>query len=100
KEYEAQGWYKAGDTARRADYQIWCGPSMGAFNEWVSGTPLAAVENRRVTTVAHALMEGAARLVRAAALRRAGLALPPGLPDITPRLPARPATPTPARSPA
>ena len=96
----SSAWANRGEPGRQLDYQIWCGPSMGAFNEWVSGTPLAAVENRRVTTVAHALMEGAARLVRAEDLRRAGIALPPGLPDITPRLPARPATPTPARSPA
>ena len=28
-------WAIAGDPARRMDYQIWCGPAMGAFNDWV-----------------------------------------------------------------
>ena len=30
-------WAIDGDADRRADYQIWCGPAMGAFNAWVAG---------------------------------------------------------------
>jgi trans-AT polyketide synthase/acyltransferase/oxidoreductase domain-containing protein len=31
-------WANAGDPSRVMDYQVWCGPAMGAFNEWVKGT--------------------------------------------------------------
>ncbi len=27
-------WANAGVEDRQVDYQIWCGPAMGAFNEW------------------------------------------------------------------
>ena len=27
----------AGDTSRRTDWQVHCGPAMGAFNEWARG---------------------------------------------------------------
>jgi trans-AT polyketide synthase, acyltransferase and oxidoreductase domains len=30
-------WANQGDADRKIDYQIWCGPAMGAFNEWVQG---------------------------------------------------------------
>ena len=33
-------WATAGEPARQIDYQIWCGPAMGAFNQWVKGSPL------------------------------------------------------------
>ena len=29
-------WAIDGDTTRRTDYQIWCGPAMGAFNRWTA----------------------------------------------------------------
>ena len=44
----------------RVDYQIHCGPAMGAFNAWARGTPLENWRNRHVDAVAVALMEGAA----------------------------------------
>ena len=31
-------WSNRGETGREMDYQIWCGPSMGAFNDWVKNT--------------------------------------------------------------
>ena len=31
---------------RKMDYQIWCGPAMGAFNRWVRGSFLADRSNR------------------------------------------------------
>ena len=58
------------------DYQVWCGPAMGAFNEWVAGSSLAAPEQRRVATVARNLMYGAAVLARASMVRLQGLQLP------------------------
>lgn len=66
-----------GDTAKVADYQIWCGPAQGAFNEWVAGTFLEKLENRTVRQIAWNLMEGAARLTRAAQLRAVGVAVRP-----------------------
>lgn len=57
-------WANIGDNDRQADYQIWCGPSMGAFNEWVLGTFLAEPQNRDVVTIAMNLLFGAAVLSR------------------------------------
>ncbi|MFE9828681.1 PfaD family polyunsaturated fatty acid/polyketide biosynthesis protein [Streptomyces halstedii] len=69
-------WAITGETARRADYQIWCGPAMGAFNRWVAGSFLADPANRSVTQIALNLLEGAAVLTRAHQLRTYGVPLP------------------------
>ena len=66
-------WARSGEVARRADYQIWCGPAMGAFNDWVRGSFLEPIENRSVVQIALNLLEGAARLTRAHQLRLAGV---------------------------
>jgi hypothetical protein len=52
-------WANRGEKGRELDYQIWCGPSMGAFNAWVKGTDLERPENRKVTRVAEEIMKGA-----------------------------------------
>ncbi|MEU3225187.1 PfaD family polyunsaturated fatty acid/polyketide biosynthesis protein [Streptomyces sp. NPDC006976] len=70
-------WAITGHGARRADYQIWCGPSMGAFNQWVAGTWLAEPGHRTVVQIALNLLEGAAVLTRAHQLRTHGVPLPP-----------------------
>jgi PfaD family protein len=70
-------WANAGLADRRMDYQIWCGPAMGAFNEWVKGTYLEAPAERQVVTVALNLLVGACALTRAHALRIQGFPLPP-----------------------
>jgi PfaD family protein len=62
-------WANAGEPSRKLDYQVWCGPAMGAFNEWVKGTPLETPAQRRVVPVAHALLTGAAVILRQLALR-------------------------------
>ncbi len=69
-------WATHGETDRIGDYQIWCGPAMGAFNEWVRDTPWAAPENRRAADIAAALLDGAAYQSRLAQLRFAGVRLP------------------------
>ncbi len=69
-------WAIDGDPARRLDYQIWCGPAMGAFNSWVTGSFLAAPANRTVAQVAKNLLEGAAVLTRAHQLRTYGIPIP------------------------
>ena len=56
-------WAITGDMDRRMDMQIWCGKSMGAFNQWAHGTVLEAPENRTVVAVADAIMSGAALII-------------------------------------
>src|SRR5439155_671323 len=29
-------WANAGEPTRQGDYQVWCGPAMGAFNDWAN----------------------------------------------------------------
>jgi PfaD family protein len=61
-------WARMGEEDRKRDYQIWCGPAMGAFNAWAAGGPLEDVRHRTVEAVATALMTGAARETRASRL--------------------------------
>ncbi|MEO0685061.1 MAG: PfaD family polyunsaturated fatty acid/polyketide biosynthesis protein, partial [Cyanobacteria bacterium J06649_11] len=39
-------WSNSGEKGRETDYQIWCGPAMGAFNNWVKDSYLAQAQNR------------------------------------------------------
>jgi PfaD family protein len=71
-------WANAGHPDRQLDYQVWCGPAMGAFNEWTAGTFLAGPENRTVVLVARNLLYGAAVHLRRQAFRQQGVDLPPG----------------------
>jgi hypothetical protein len=57
------------------DFQIWCGPSMGSFNEWVQGTYLEKPENRRVVDVILQILNGAAYLKRINMLHSQGVRL-------------------------
>jgi trans-AT polyketide synthase, acyltransferase and oxidoreductase domains len=69
-------WAISGDTTRRADYQIWCGPAMGAFNSWVKGSFLEDPTQRTAVQIALNLLEGAAVATRAQQLRTFGVAVP------------------------
>ena len=71
-------WANLGDASRKMDYQVWCGPAMGAFNEWTRGTFLEKPENRRVVLVAQNLLWGAALHLRRQYLRAQGIQLPIG----------------------
>jgi len=71
-------WANAGEPSRVMDYQVWCGPAMGAFNEWTRGTFLEKPENRRVVVVAQNLIYGAALQLRLQYLRAQGIHLPAG----------------------
>jgi trans-AT polyketide synthase, acyltransferase and oxidoreductase domains len=73
---KASRWAIDGDASRRFDYQIWCGPAMGAFNRWTAGTFLADPANRTVVQVARNLLEGAAVVTRAHQLRTYGVPVP------------------------
>ncbi len=80
----ASGWAVSGVLDRVIDYQIWCGPSLGAFNEWVRGSFLEKPENRKSVTVAMNLMVGASLVTRASWLRNQGVRLPAGAGDFSP----------------
>jgi trans-AT polyketide synthase/acyltransferase/oxidoreductase domain-containing protein len=69
-------WAREGTADRQKDYQIWCGPAIGAFNAWTAGTALGQPANRTVAAIGLNLLAGAVRLVRAQQLRAAGLPLP------------------------
>jgi PfaD family protein len=77
-------WANAGEPSRMMDYQVWCGPAMGAFNEWTRGTFLEKPENRRVVVVAENLMYGAATQLRQQYLRAQGMQIPAGAPSAQP----------------
>ncbi len=69
-------WPIDGTPDRKLDYQIWCGPAMGAFNAWTKGTFLEAPQSRTVVQVALNLLEGAAHITRAGQLRTYGVPVP------------------------
>ncbi|SDF79090.1 PfaD family protein [Mucilaginibacter pineti] len=69
-------WPIAGTEGRELDYQIWCGPALGAFNQWVKGTFLESIENRTIAAVALNLLEGAAITTRTQQLRTFGVDVP------------------------
>lgn len=69
-------WANAGDPERVLDYQVWCGPAMGAFNEWTKGSWLEKAENRRAAEIGLNLLHGAAVQLRGLALRNQGIPLP------------------------
>ncbi len=78
-------WPITGDADRRLDYQIWCGPAIGAFNEWIAGSFLAELANRTVAQIALNLLEGAAVAIRAQQARLHGIDIPASLFDRAPR---------------
>jgi trans-AT polyketide synthase, acyltransferase and oxidoreductase domains len=69
-------WAITGEPDRLTDYQIWCGPAIGAFNRWTAGSPLAQPARRTVVQIALNLLEGAAMVTRAHQLRSYGVPVP------------------------
>jgi len=37
---KSSGWANRGEAGRNLDYQVWCGPAIGSFNEFIKGTHL------------------------------------------------------------
>jgi trans-AT polyketide synthase/acyltransferase/oxidoreductase domain-containing protein len=70
-------WSNIGEIGREMDYQIWCGPSMGAFNDWARGSYLESPQNRSVADVSLQLLSGAAYLYRIRMLESQGLRFAP-----------------------
>jgi PfaD family protein len=72
-------WAQAGQADRQIDYQIWCGPSMGAFNTWVKGSFLESKDRRCTDLIALNIMYGASRRMRCQWLQSQGIDLPAGV---------------------
>jgi PfaD family protein len=68
-------WANTGAPGREMDYQVWCGPAMGAFNDWARGSYLENPVNRSVVDVAQQMMTGAAYLARLQMLAHQGVRL-------------------------
>ena len=82
---QSSNWANSGESDRKTDFQVWCGPAMGAFNGWVKGSFLEDFRNRDVVTVARNILYGAAVLQRVNGLRGQGIALPAEAARIRPR---------------
>jgi trans-AT polyketide synthase, acyltransferase and oxidoreductase domains len=52
-----------GSDEQKVDYQIHCGPAMGAFNQWVKGSDLQSWRNRHVAEIGLKIMRGAAEML-------------------------------------
>ena len=75
----ASTWATTGKVDRKIDYQIWCGPAMGAFNQWAKGTFLEDIANRKTATIAMNLLLGASIRTRINWLRSQNIVLPQGI---------------------
>ena len=52
-----------GEIENLSNFQVQCGPALGAFNQWVINTDLESWRNRKVDIIAHRLLEATAELV-------------------------------------
>ncbi len=66
-------WSNIGEPGREMDYQIWAGPSLGAFNAWVKGTYLEDYQQRKAVDIALHMLKGAAYLQRVNGLKSQGV---------------------------
>ena len=73
---QSSNWANTGEPSRKIDYQIWCGPAIGAFNQWVKGTFLELAQNRQVVVIALNILLGAAMVTRRQWLQQQGIYLP------------------------
>ena len=69
-------WSNIGEPGREMDYQIWCGPSMGSFNDWTKSTYLSDPLKRRIVDVTLHLFTGAAYQYQNPIAQDAGLSGP------------------------
>lgn len=53
-------WALNGDLDHKVDFQVHCGPALGAFNQWVEGSELVSWRTRHADAIAARLLEGAA----------------------------------------
>ena len=52
---QSSRWARIGKEDRKQDFQIWCGPAMGAFNEWAQDNGFSKAESRMITSVSDTL---------------------------------------------
>jgi trans-AT polyketide synthase/acyltransferase/oxidoreductase domain-containing protein len=52
-----------GDESNRVNFQVQCGPALGAFNQWVRGTSIESWRHRHVDQIAARIIEGAAAVL-------------------------------------
>jgi len=78
-------WANKGEPTRKVDYQVWCGPAMGAFNEWTKGSFLESPARREAAVLAMNLMYGAAVLTRVNWLKAQGISVPRSAEQVRPR---------------
>jgi PfaD family protein len=81
-------WSISGEKGREIDYQVWTGPAMGAFNDWVKGTYLEDPKNRHVVDVARHILRGCAYLYRLRVLEMQGVVFPACVQRYRPAQPA------------
>ena len=73
---QAAHWANAGIEDRSEDYQVWCGPAMGAFNDWTRATFMEDPARRSAPLAALNILYGAALLLRLETLRAQGVEIP------------------------
>lgn len=61
---DASRWALDGDMDHKVDFQIHCGPAMGAFNQWVAGTALESWRARHVDEIGLKLVSETARVLQ------------------------------------
>jgi trans-AT polyketide synthase/acyltransferase/oxidoreductase domain-containing protein len=54
-----------GEESERIDFQIYCGPALGAFNQWMRGSDAESWRNRHVDQINERLMQAAADVLSA-----------------------------------
>ncbi len=81
---QSSRWAIQGVPQRKMDYQIWCGPAMGAFNQWVQNSFLEGPDQRRAPELALNLLFGASVKLRAMILTTQGVSLPPAATAVYP----------------
>jgi trans-AT polyketide synthase, acyltransferase and oxidoreductase domains len=82
----SSAWAIQGTADRVSDYQIWCGPAIGSFNQWVAGSFLEPLANRSVEQIGKNLLEGTSYINRLQQLSNLGLYIPTKLYQFTPRM--------------
>jgi trans-AT polyketide synthase, acyltransferase and oxidoreductase domains len=85
---QTSGWAITGNPTRSTDYQIWCGPAVGAFNRWAVTGPLSRPGERSVVRIGQALMAKATALTRLHQLTACGVRATPQCRTVVARPPA------------
>ncbi|WP_316976518.1 ACP S-malonyltransferase [Shumkonia mesophila] len=60
---DSSRWALAGDVEHKVDFQIHCGPALGAFNQWVADDAMASWRQRHADDIALRLLEETSALL-------------------------------------